>query len=883
MTLFMRWIYKIPLRIRSLFRKSRAEQDLSDELRFHLEKLTEEYVAKGIAPQEARYAALRELGGMEQIKEECRDMWGLNSIENFLQDLRYGLRLLAKNPGFTAAAVITLALGIGANTTIFSVVWRPMRYRDADRLLMVWERRPDGSRSPVSAPTYLDWRDQNRCFEQLAAARSATVALSGNPPILVSGAGITPNFFDTFRLRPEIGRFFLAAEFRPGGDRVTILSHEIWQTRFGGEAGMVGKAIRLNGETYVVVGVAPADFEFWGRVDAWMPLALTGGELDRQIRDLLVVGRTKPDVTAAGAREEMRTRAARVAQESPQTNKQWSALTQDFKEALAGPGVSLMLVLLFTTVCIVLLMACANVANLLLARGTTRQKEIAVRIALGASRWRVMRQLLVETLLFALMGGALGLLLAFGAVRYLATLPVLQAPGLAPIEINHVVLGFAAALCLAATVLSGLVPAWQTAAANLLEHVKASGRTAVGGRSQNRLRNGFVMAELALSLVLMVTAGLSVRSFIRLAQVDPGFASKGLLTAHLSLPAPQYADAGRVRAFYTELLEGVRTIAGVEDAAISTGLPPMNFEHGQPFRVEGRDPASPATSGVANYQVISAGYFRTLGLTVLKGRGFTKDDREGSTPVVIINHRLAEKFFPASDPLGKRLLISELVPGRNDPSGPLALEIVGIVNDVKNSRVNEPSSPEIYISYLQAPWTSEYLLVRSRSEAEPLVAALRNALRAIDPDLPLTSVSTMKERFSTSLAGGRVVVALMIIFAVMALSMGSVGLYGVISYSVTQRTTEFAVRLALGASHREILRLVANGAVRLLLVGGALGMALALGVARLLGSMIFGVSPYDPVTFTTVALVLLAVVLTASYLPARRATKVDPMVALRYE
>jgi putative ABC transport system permease protein len=820
---------------------------------------------------------------VEQIKEECRDMRRVNWIENFLQDVHYGLRMLAKNPGFTAAVVVTLALGIGANTTIFSVVWRPMRYRDANRLLMVWETRPDGARSAVSAPTYLNWRDQNACFEQLAAVRNATVALSGNPPILVSGARITPNFFDTFGLRPELGRFFLAAEFRPGGDRVTVLSHEIWQTHFGGEAGIVGKAIRLNGETYVVGGVAPADFEFLGRMDVWMPLALPGGALDRQTRDLLVVGRTKPGVTAAQVREEMRTLAARVAQESPETNKQWSALAQNFYEALAGPGVILMLVLLFTIVCVVLLMACANVANLLLARATTRQKEIAVRIALGASRWRVVRQLLVETLLMALMGGALGLLLAFGAVRYLATLPVLQAPGLAPIEMNRVVLGFAVALCLAATVLSGFAPAWQTTTTNLMEHVKASGRTAVGDRNQSRLRNGLVMAELALSLVLMVTAGLSLRSFIRLARVDPGFPSKGLLTAHLSLPAPQYADAGHVRTFYAELLEGVRSIPGVEDAAISTGLPPMNFEFGQPFRVEGRDPASPAASGVANYQVISAGYFRTLGLTVLKGRNFSEDDREGSTPVVIINHRLAEKFFPASDPLGKRLLVSELVPGRNDPSAPVALEIVGVVNDVKNSRLNEPSSPEIYVSYLQAPWTSEYLVVRSRSETEPLVATIRNALRAIDPDLPLTRASTMDERFSNSLAGGRVVVALMVIFALMALSMGSVGLYGVISYSVTQRTTEFAVRLALGAPQREILRLVANGALRLLLIGGAIGMALALGVARLLSSAIFGVSPYDPLTFATVVLVLLAVVLTASYLPARRATKVDPMVALRYE
>ncbi len=542
-----------------------------------------------------------------------------------------------------------------------------------------------------------------------------------------------------------------------------------------------------------------------------------------------------------------------------------------------------MLLLLFATVSVVLLMACANVVNLLLARASTRQKEIAVRIALGASRWRITRQLLVETLLLALMGGALGLLLAFGAVRYLATLPVLQAPGLAPIEINRVVLEFTAALCLAATLLSGLVPAWRSTAANLMEHVKTSGRTTVGDRVQSRLRNGLVMAELALSLALMVSAGLSLRSFIRVTQVDPGFPSRGLLTAHLSLPAPQYADGGRARRFNSELLERVRAIAGVENAAVSTGLPPMTFEVGQPFQVEGRDPSLPTASGVANYQVISAGYFRTLGLTMQKGRGFTEDDREGSIPVLIINHRLAEKFFPAGDPLGQRLLLPELIPGRSDSSKPVALEIIGVVNDLKNSRLNEPSSPEVYISYLQAPWTSEYLVVRSRSETEPLLAALRKAVAAVDPDLPLTSVSTMDERFSSSLAGGRVVVALMMIFALMALSMGTVGLYGVIAYSATQRTTEFALRLALGAPRREIFRLVANGAMRLLLIGGTLGMALALTVARLLGSTLFGVRSYDPVTFATVVLVLLAAVLAASYVPARRATKVDPMVALRYE
>jgi putative ABC transport system permease protein len=879
----MRWLYKLSLRLRSLFRRSRVEKELSDELRFHLEKLIQEKVAKGMTAEEAHYAALRELGGVEQIKEECRNMRRVSYIEDFVQDIRYGLRMLRKNPGVTAVAVVTLALGIGANTAIFSVVYRPLRYRDANRLLVAWETLPDGGRSAVSAPTYLDWRDQDTCFDQLAAARTVSVSLSGKPTILVAGAYVTWNFFDTFGLRPELGRFFLAAEFSPGSESVVVLSHEIWQGHFGANAGIVGRSIRLDGRTYAVVGVMPAGFEFWGRSDVWMPLAFQARDLNRQTRELLVVGRMKPGVTAAKVREEMRTLAARVAQASPQTNKQWSALTQNFYEALAGPGVNTMLVLLFATVSVVLLMACANVANLLLARAATRQKEIAVRVALGASRWRVMRQLLVETLMFALMGGALGLLLAYGAVRYLAILSVLQAPGLPPIEINRLVLGFAAALCLVTTMLSGLAPAWQITAGNLMEQVKASARTWVGGRTQSGLRHGLVMFELALSLVLMVTAGLSLRSFIRMAQVDPGFPTKGLLTAHLSLPATQYADAGHVRGFFSELLTRVRTIPGVDDAAIATGLPPMSLELGQPFRVEGRDPTSPTASGVANYQVISPGYFRTLGLVLLKGRGFTLNDRQGSMPVVIINHRLADKFFPGSDPLGKRVLIPELVPGRNDSSAPVALEIAGVVNDLKNSRVNEPSSPEIYVPYLQVPWTSEYLVIRHRGKTEPLVAELREALRTIDPDLPMTDISTMEERFSMSLSGGRIVVALMVIFGLMALSMGSVGLYGVISYSVTQRTAEFALRLALGAPQREILRLVANRGLRLLLVGGAFGMALALGVARLLGSMIFGISPYDPLTFVTVGSVLLAVVLTASYLPARRATKVDPMVALRCE
>ncbi|MGO8787994.1 MAG: ABC transporter permease, partial [Terriglobia bacterium] len=376
-------------RLRAPFRKEELDQHLSDELAFHIEKQIEQNISAGMSADAARCAALRKFGGVEQVKEDCRDAWGVRFLDILLQDIRFGLRMLAKNPGFTAIAVFTLAVGIGANTTIFSVAWRPMRYRDADRLLMVWETRPDGSRSNVSAPAYLAWRDQNTSFEQLAAVRSESVALSGPPAILVSGASISSNFFETFRLQPELGRFFLGAEFQPGGDKVTILSHEIWQTHFGADAGIVGKTVRLNGETYSVVGVAPAGFEFWGRMDVWMPLVLPRGARNWQARDLLVVGRMKPRVTAANVQEEIRTLAARVAQESPETNKRWSALAQNFQEALAGPSVAMELLILFVTVSFVLLMSCANVANMLLDLAGVRGNEIAVRIALCASRWRV--------------------------------------------------------------------------------------------------------------------------------------------------------------------------------------------------------------------------------------------------------------------------------------------------------------------------------------------------------------------------------------------------------------------------------------------------------------------------------------------------------------
>lgn len=867
----------------NLLRKDRVEAELDAEIQAYVQGVADELIAAGVEPGEARRRACAEAGCVEPVKQAVRDHRAGTAFELSWRDGLYGMRQLRRNPALACTVIFTLALGIGANTTIFSVVWRPLRYEQANRLRMVWETRPDGSRSTVSAGTYLDWRDQNDVFESLAAARMESAVLSGNPPILAFGASITPKFFDTFRLQPELGRFFSQDEFTPGKGTVAVLSYELWKTRFAGDRAILDKTVALNGMPYRVIGVAPPDFEFMGEEDIWLPLALPSGESDRQERNLLVVGRLKPGVGAAQAAEEMRVLAERAARQSPGTIEHWSARTQDLYESLAGPGVHLMLLLLLVVVSVVMIMACANVANLLLARGTARQKEIAVRIALGARRWRILRQLLLETLLLSVMSGGLGLLLAFAAVRYLATLSVLQAPGLAPIEINRAVLVFVVLLCFAATMLAGLVPAWQTSAVNPLEHFKTAGGSPMGDRKHGRLRRGLVVANLAFSLVLMVTAGLSLRGLMRLAEADPGFHSDGLLTAHLSLPSTRYGDPARVQAFFSELLTKVYAIPGVQDAAISSELPPSNFSADRPFRIEGRNADPASASFAANYQVIGGKYFRVLGLPLLNGRELSEDDRQGAARAVVVNRAFAERFFPAGNPLGRRLLITEHIHGEGDPTSQVALEIVGIVSDLKSSGLMEPTHPQIYASYLQAPISGEYLAVRSSLQEQQVLESLRAALRTIDPELPLTDVSTMEERLSRPMVGGRVVVSLLVIFALVAFFMGSAGLYGVISYSASRRTAEFAMRIALGAPRREIFRLVGGGALQLLLIGGGIGAVLAFGVSQVLRKAIFGVSFYDPVVLIAVPLALLAVVLAASYLPARRAMKVDPVVALRYE
>jgi putative ABC transport system permease protein len=867
----------------NLLHKDRIEAELDAEIHAYVQGVADELIAAGVEPGEARRRACAEAGCVEPVKQAVRDHRAGTAFELFWRDGLYGMRQLRRNPTLTITVILTLALAIGANTTIFSVVWRPMRYEQPNRLRMVWETRPDGSRSNVSAGTYYDWRDQNDVFESLAAARMESAVVSGNPPTLAYGASVTPKFFDIFRLQPELGRFFSQDEFTPGKGAVAVLSYELWKTRFAGDRAILDKTVALDGMPYRVIGVAPPDFEFMGHEDIWLPLALSPGNTDRQERNLLVVGRLKPGVEAAQAGEEMRVLAERVARQSPATNKQWSARVQDFFESMAGPGVHLMFLLLLVTVSVVMCMACANVANLLLARGTTRQKEIAVRIALGARRWRIMRQLLLETLVLSVMSGGLGLLLGFAAMRYLATLPVLRAPGLAPIEINREVLVFVVLLCFAATMLAGLVPAWQTSAVNPLEQFKTAGGSPMGDRKHSRLRHALVVANLALSLVLMVTAGLSLRGLMRLAEADPGFHSDGLLTAHLSLPSTRYGDPARVQAFYSELLTKVHAIPGVQNAAISSELPPSHFFANQPFRIEGLNADPAFASFAANYQVIDGSYFRVLGLPLLNGRELSEDDRQGAARAVVVNRAFVERFFPAGNPLDRRLLIAEHLHGEGDPTSQVALEIVGIVSNLKSSGLMEPTHPQIYASYLQAPASGEYLAVRSSISEQQILESVRDALRTIDPELPLTEVSTMEERLSRPMAGGRIVVSLLVIFAFVALAMGSAGLYGVISYSASRRTAEFAMRITLGAPRREIFRLVAGGALQLLLVGGGIGAVLAFGVSQVLRRAIFGVSFFDPVVLTAVPLALLVVVLAASYLPARRAMKVDPVVALRYE
>ncbi|MGH9430810.1 MAG: ADOP family duplicated permease [Terriglobia bacterium] len=887
----MRWIYKLPLRIRSLFRKAQLDQELSDELRFHLEKQIEENIAQGMSQEAARYAALRELGGTEQIKEECRDMRRMNVVQDLIQDLGYGLRQLRRNPGFTAVAVMTLALGIGANTTIFSVVnaalLHPLPFRDSDRLVTQWGTIPEiGYSGPLTVCDrgYMGWRDQNRVFEQIGAYSGQTSNLTGvGEPVRLMGSQVTASLFPLLGVSPALGRTFSPEEDQPEHSYEALLSDKLWRGRFRSDPAIVGKSIKLDGEFYTVVGVMSAGFGFPNEAEFWTPVPLTH---DCSNATLQVVARLKPGVTLDRAQGDVSVINRRLDHKRQPSSNDHITLVP--LAQVMGADLRPVLMVLLAAVGLVLLIACANVANLLLARAAARQREIAIRNALGASRRRIIGQMLIESVLLAALGGALGLILAVWGHSLLASsialLPrSLGSPSvmarIASVGVDRFVLAFTLVVSLLTGIVFGLAPALQASRPDLNETLKEGGRTSSTGLGRGRVRSALVVGEIAVSLILLIGAGLLVRSLVSLSRVNPGFNPESVLTMNVNLPELRYQTKNQMIAFEQQSLQRLEALPGVRSVGWVVGLPlgTGDMRIRGDVTVEGQ-PTSPR--GVLPSKLVVAGdYFRALGIPVIEGRHFNQRDNEDAPRVAIVSDGVARRFWPRQSAIGKRLR-----PGFSHDSW---CTIVGVVGDVKTWGLDEKSSLAIYLPYKQSPrlflMRDLSLVMRRTANPTSVVTAARHAIEAVDSELPAYDVATMEQLVYRSASEPRFNGLLLGIFAILALALASVGIYGVMSYSVAQETHEIGIRMALGAERQDVLKLVLSQGMILTLMGVATGVAAALGLTRLMASLLYGVKPTDPVTFVAVSLILTAVSLMACYIPARRAMKVDPMEALRHE
>jgi putative ABC transport system permease protein len=812
-------------------------------------------------------------------------------METLLKDIRYAFRQLIRHPAFSLIAILALALGIGANTAIFSVVnavlVRPLPYRAPEQLVWLWGTNPlnDIPKESASYPDFKDWREQAQSFQAMAGFANAAPILTGGDaePERLPGAVVIGDFFTILGVEPVLGRKFLPEENEQGKNRVALLSHELWQKRFAGDPKIVGQQMIVNGNPHTIVGVMPADFQHPAAavrkaVQLWLPLAVSDNMRQSRRGDFLsVIARLKPEATIDRARAEMKGIAARLEKQYPDSNTAWGVIVESVHETITG-DIRPALLLLLGAVAFLLLIACANVANLLLSRASSRQREISIRAALGASRGRVVRQLLTENLLLSLAGGALGLLFAVWGIQALLALSPGNIPRLQSIGIDGEVLLFTLGVSLVTGVIFGLAPALAASKPNLNDALKEGGRSAAESSGGRRLRNALAVAEIALSLVLLVGAGLLIRSFVHLQQVKPGFNPRHLLTVELSLPTAKYKEDPQVIQFFDQLQSAIRQQPGVEGATISTDLPLGGDADFLAFSVEGRQLAPTDRTPDAESRVIDPEYFRTLEIPLRRGRLLDNRDTEGVPDAVVINETLARKYFAGQDPLGKRITFG-------DPQAADAqwYNIVGIVSDVHGTRLNEAPYAQLYTSYRQTPRRAFTLIVRTAGQPAVMLTSIREQIWGLDRQQPLYNVRTMDEVLAQAMARPRFNMMLITILAGVALVLAAVGIYGVISYSVTQRTHEIGVRVALGASTRDVLKLVIGQGMLLAGTGLALGLIAAFAVTRVMASLLFSVSATDPLTYFGLAGLLGGIALLACYVPARRATKVNPVTALRAE
>jgi putative ABC transport system permease protein len=808
-------------------------------------------------------------------------------MNTFWQDFRYGVRMLLKNPAFTAVAVLTLALGIGANTAIFSVVntvlLGALPYKDADRLAMIYESSPREARNTVNPANFMDWKEQNNSFSDMAGfVDSRTVLVGDGEPEELPMQFTTPNLFSVLGVEAFMGRTLLESDGQPNQPRAVVMSYGLWQRRFGSDPNIIGRKLNLDRQDAIVVGVMPPNFQWFIRkgsltakaAEIWLPFRITSDFRQRKGRFMQVVGRLKPGVTMPQAYAEIKTIASRLEQQFYDFNANWNANVIPLREQLTG-DIRLPLLIMLGAVGFVLLIACANVANLLLARGATRQKEIAIRAALGAKRWRVIRQLFTEGLPLAVLGGVFGLLLAWWGTSLLATLSPPELIDLSQVKINLKVLGFTLGVSLLTGMIFSLAPALESTRLNLTDSLK-EGVKGGSTTSTHRLRSVLVVVQVALALVLLVCAGLLIRSFNRLNSVDPGFNPKNVLTMRVVLPGRKYDQESKVVGFFKQALERIKALPGVEAAGAISFLPFAGPYSGTNFEIEGLPVPAPGKEPITGVCVTDLNYFKAMQIPLKRGRLFTEQEATEMRHVVVVNETLAQKYFPNEEALGKRIKI-----WMSDE--PVPTEIIGIVADSRHKNLDGEIEPMSYWPHPELAFPFMTLVIRTKGDAGNIAASARNVIQTLDPEQPVSDVRTLESVLGKSIAKARFSTLLLTVFAGVALVLAAVGIYGVISYLVTQRLHEIGVRMALGAQTRDVLKLVLRNGMVLALVGVLIGLGGAFALTRVMTSLLFGITPTDAVTFGTVSALLMLVALFACYIPARRATKVDPLMALRYE
>jgi putative ABC transport system permease protein len=888
----MKWFNVLRDRLRALRQRETVINDIDREMRSHVELQTEANIKAGMSPAEAHAQAVRSFGNLNRALDAAYDVKGGGLFESVMQDARYGVRMLVKHKAFTAIAVITLALGIGANTAIFSVInellLRPLPYRDADRIVMLWEVTPEGRhQNTTSRSNYRNWRDQSSSFEQIAAFSDQRNNLTGaGEPEELSMQLATPNLFKVLGVEPLLGRTFSPDDDGPGKPDVAVLSYSLWQRRFGGQSNIVGQSITLNGSPVTIIGVMPANFQFHikhrsgtGRpAELWAILPMpVGPNANDRGRFLSVVARLKSGVTAEQAGAELKTLHARLSEAEPQFNKNYSAEVLPLREQFFG-NVRRPLWLMLGAVGFVLLIACANVANLLLSLATSREKEIALRAALGARRVRITRQLLTESLLLALLGSLLGLGFAWVGIRALVAISPRDLVSLQTVGLNVPVLLWTLGISVLTGIIFGLAPAVHISRLNLNDSLKEGGKSESAQASgSRRLRSALVVSEIALAVVLLASAGLLIKSFMRLQQVDRGFNTDNILTMVVRLSDAKYSLDPQVVGFFGQTLERVRALPNVRSAGIINFLPLYGgLGSGTGFKIEGRPEPPPGQGPSCDVRAVDAGYFQTMGIPLLRGRNFSDLEQKEPRHVILINETLARQYFPNEDPIGKRLDVNMF-------DKPFWAEIIGVVGNVRyDSLIDEPP-PATYFSHPDLTYSFMTLVIRTDGDPTAIAPAVQREIRSLDPNQPVSDVRSMNQVMSEWVSRSRFNTLLLGLFAGLATLLSAVGIFGVMNYSVALRTRELGLRLAIGAQPRQVLLLVLKQGLWLTVLGVVIGLGAAFALTRLLSGLLFGVQAVDVSTFTTISLLLVAVSLLACYLPARRAMRIDPLQALRYE